>query len=91
LYDLDTTSGELRGAILYNGGFTLTRRGFKWQVGEEEEQDWYQSTSSVGYYTHTITGLTPDTEYKFCAYGTNAGGDKKQSPWVYFKTLAGGE
>jgi len=87
LYDLLTTSGELRGAILDNGGFTLTSRGFKWQATGGAEQDWHQHTSSIGYYTHEITGLTPDTEYKFCAYGTNAGGDKKQSPDVYFKTL----
>ena len=87
LYDLGIDTGELRGAILDNGGYTLTRRGFKWQGEGEAEQDWYQSTSAIGYYTHIITGLTPDTEYKFCAYGTNAGGEKKQSPWVYFRTL----
>lgn len=88
LYDLDSTSGELRGAILDNGGFTLTSRGFKWREGEAgAEQDWHQSTSSTGYYNHTITGLPPDTEYKFCAYGTNTNEDYKQSPWVYFRTL----
>ena len=86
--NLETTSVELRGAILNDGGFTLMSRGFKLKEGEAgEEQDWHQSTSMIGYYTHTISGLTPNTEYKFCVYGTNAGGDKKQSPWVYFKTL----
>ena len=86
--DLGEETGELRGAILYNGGYTLTARGFKWQTGEETEQSWQESTSTLGYFTHTITGLTPDTEYKFCSFGINANGDKKQSPWVYFKTLA---
>ena len=89
LYDLATTSGELRGAILDNGGSTLTRRGFKWQTGEEEEQDWHEDISTVGYYTHIITGLIADTEYKFCSYGENQAGERKQSPWVYFRTLAG--
>lgn len=86
LYDMDTESGEVRGAILDNGGFTLTSRGFKLEGGSGEGT-WSESTSAIGYYTHIFTGLDPDTEYKFCAYGTNAGGDKKQSPWVYFKTL----
>ena len=88
LYDLETTSGELRGAILDNGGSTLTKKGFRWQTGEEAEEEWYTTNSDIGYYTHIITGLDPDTEYKFCAFGENSAGQKKQSPWVYFKTLA---
>ena len=88
LYDLETTSGELRGAILDNGGSTLIKKGFKWQKGEEAEQEWYTTGSAIGYYTHTITSLTPDSEYKFCAFGENTAGDKKSSPWVYFRTLA---
>jgi hypothetical protein len=87
IYDLVMTSGELRGAILDNGGDTLTKKGFRWQTGTETEQEWYTTNSSIGYYTHRITGLTPDTEYKFSAFGENAAGQKKQSPWVYFKTL----
>ena len=88
IYDLATTSGKLRGAILDEGGHTLTKKGFKWQTGSEEEQEWHTANSSTGYYTHIISGLTPDTEYKFCAFGENTAGQKKQSPWVYFKTLA---
>ena len=87
LYDLKTTSGELRGAILDNGGSTLTKKGFRWQAGEEEEQEWYTTGSAIGYYTRIITSLTPDTEYKFCAFGENIDGDKKSSPYVYFRTL----
>lgn len=88
IYDLGTTSGELRGAILDNGGSTLTKKGFRWQTGESEEQEWYTTNSAIGYYTHIITNFIADTEYKFCAFGENAAGQKKQSPWVYFKTLA---
>ena len=90
LYDLATTSGELRGAILDNGGSNLTKKGFRWQTGEEEEQEWYTTNQDIGYYTHIIESLTPDTEYKFCAFGENIDGEKKQSPWVYFRTLAEG-
>ncbi len=88
VYDLGMNSGELRGAIIDNGGSTLTVKGFKWQTGAEAEQDWHVHGSTIGYYTHIITGLIPDTEYKFCAYGENLAGDKKRSPWVYFRTLA---
>ena len=87
LYDLATTSGELRGAILDNGGSTLTKKGFRWQTGSEAEEEWYTTNSDIGYYTHIITGLNSDTEYKFCSFGENTAGDKKQSPWVYFRTL----
>lgn len=87
VHDLGTTSGELRGAILDNGGHTLVKKGFKWQAGAGEEQDWHTSGSAIGYFTHIISELTPDTEYKFCAYGENSAGDRKRTPSVYFKTL----
>ena len=87
IYNLAKTSGKLRGAILDEGGYTITKKGFKWQTGSEEEQEWHTTNSSTGYYTHIISGLTPDTEYKFCAFGENTSGQKKQSPWVFFKTL----
>lgn len=86
--DLDTVSGTLRGAILDNGGFPLTEKGFVWQTGEEEEENWHVHGSTIGYFEYKITGLTPDTEYKFYAYGKNNDGDRKQTPDVYFKTLA---
>lgn len=87
LYNLGTTSGELRGAILDDGGSTLTKKGFRWQKGEETEQEWYTAGSAIGYYTHVIESLTPDSGYKFYAFGENVDGDKKSSPYVYFRTL----
>ena len=88
VHDLGTDTGELRGAILDNGGYTLTKKGFKWQGEGEAEQEWHSTNSSIGLYKHVITGLTPGTEYKFCAFGENNNGQYKQTPWVYFETLS---
>ena len=89
IYDLTITSGILRGAIVDNGGSNIIKRGFIWQTGIEEEQIWQETDPNLplGYYSHAISGLTPDTEYKFCSFGENSGGEKKSSPWVYFRTL----
>ncbi len=80
-----TSTAVLKAAILDNGGNAITQRGFIWKKGEEAEQSWYASGEYSGLFTHMISGLMPDTEYKFCAFARTAK-QYKQTVWSYFKT-----
>ncbi len=83
--EVTTSTALLKAAILYDGGNTVTQRGFIWKKAEEAEQSWSASGEYSGLFTHTISGLNPDTEYQFCAFARTTK-QYKQTSWSYFRT-----
>ena len=90
ILDLKQNEGTLRGAVIDDGGSTLKKKGFLWETGEEVPVgEWYNYSSSIGYFSHLITDLIAGTEYRFCAVAENSAGDRKQTIWIYFVTPDG--
>jgi len=78
---------------LFGGSSIITKKGFKWQeitdedVLEGAEQIWSSSNSKMGFFTHDITGLDPETRYKWLIFAENSLGQYAESSWQTFVTL----
>ena len=84
------TSATIQGIVTSDGGHTITERGF-WYC--DIHTSYYNAdkvivAGTTGEYHYDASGLTPDTNYQYWAYATNADGTTVAwaSP-MYFSTL----
>ena len=70
------TTAQSGGAIMSNGGATITARGVCWSTSETPTIDYYKTVdgAGTGSYTSSITGLISNTTYYVRAYATNSVG-----------------
>ncbi len=75
--DADNESAELKGAVTDNGGNNITAKGFIWNttgtnltVGQTTTVP--NTADPITGFAEIITGLTPNTQYYYRAYATNA-------------------
>ena len=66
-----TTRATLSGNVIYDGGETVSIRGFLYGTSINGITEEIQSGNGIGNYTAVITNLTPNTTYYFKAYATN--------------------
>ena len=66
-----TTRATLSGNVIYDGGETVSIRGFLYGTSSNGITEEIQSGNGIGNYTAVITNLTPNTTYYFKAYATN--------------------
>ncbi|TSA23816.1 MAG: hypothetical protein D4R67_12900 [Bacteroidetes bacterium] len=73
LSSVTTTSARGGGLVLDNGGGEILARGICWSVQPSPTVADGNATagSGMGYFTATLTGLTPDTRYYVRTYATN--------------------
>ncbi len=69
----NTTTAEGEGAVISDGGFTVSSRGVCWSTSHNPTVNDNHTVDGmgVGHFTSTITGLTPRTTYYVRTYATN--------------------
>ena len=72
--NITATSAKLSGNVTFNGGATVTARGFMYGTNESNLSQSIQSGSGTGSYTKTLSGLSASTTYYYKAYATNSEG-----------------
>lgn len=71
------TLGTLNGAVISDGGATITERGFYWSESSFTAEDHIDKEivfGSTGNFSYTLSNLTPGTIYYFRAYAKNSEG-----------------
>lgn len=71
------TSAELSGSVAYDGGATVTRRGFCYMNGEGTptiDNNISDNGNGIGSFKATLTNLEPNTTYSYCAFAINSAG-----------------
>lgn len=87
--NIEKTSAWLYGKMI-NNGWWVDKYGFEWKKGIEgsiSHIDFFGNIQSGTTFYKIKTGLTPDTEYYYKAWGLNGAGEGKGN-WVLVKTLA---
>ena len=72
--NITATSAKLSGNVTFNGGATVTARGFMYGTDANNLSQSIQSGSGTGSYTKTLSGLSASTTYYYKAYATNSEG-----------------
>jgi len=87
--EVKKTSGVLSGEVTYDGGGTVSARGFVWGSTEKPTVDdnVLNSGDGVGEFEETLDGLTKNTTYHVRAFATNEHGTTYGEN-VSFTTLA---
>jgi len=83
--NIGSTSASFEGAIIADGGSTVTDRGFCWNTTGNPTID-NSSTSSgsgLGIFNSNVTGLSANTTYYVRAYGLNSAGYAYGSQLVF--------
>jgi len=81
--DGESSENQIR---LFGGTSIITKKGFKWQeiTDDDElegaEQTWNLTTSKMGIFIHGITGLDPETRYKWLVWAENSLGKYTEPP-----------
>ena len=85
LSDISLTTAEGGGAILSNGGSTVTAKGVCWSLDETPTMDDAKTTDGKGDgdFQSTLIGLTPNTTYHVRAYATNSVGTSYGSDMTF--------
>jgi hypothetical protein len=67
-----TTTAQVQGAVIYDGGASVTERGVVWGTSEDPTiSDNKVIAEATDTFEVELTGLTPGTEYYVRAYATN--------------------
>ncbi|MBR5984621.1 MAG: hypothetical protein IK025_13000 [Bacteroidales bacterium] len=69
--DITNTSATLHGNIVYNGGSTVTSRGFYYGTSSDNLSQMAHAGIGVGEYTASISDLSEATTYYYCTFATN--------------------
>ena len=74
--DITPTTATGGGDVTDDGGATVTARGVCWSLNTNPTlaDDFTSDGSGTGFFTSSLTGLSPDTEYFVRAYATNSEG-----------------
>jgi len=71
---ITATGATLSGNVTFDGGATVTDRGFLYGTNASNLTQTVQSDSGTGSFTSALTGLTSGTTYYYKAYATNSVG-----------------
>ncbi len=84
-----TTSASLSGEVTYDGGLSVTARGFCWSLSHNPTLNDNHTTegSGLGNFTSIVHGLSANTTYYVRAYATNSEGTSYGNE-VDFTTLS---
>ena len=84
-----TTSASLSGAVTYDGGLSVTERGFCWSLSHNPtlSDNHTIEGSGLGNFTSIVYGLSANTTYYVRAYATNSEGTSYGNE-VNFTTLS---
>jgi hypothetical protein len=87
--NITKTSAILNGEVTYDGGGTVTVRGFVWGTTENPslEDNVIESGDGVGVFVETLDGLSKNTTYHVRAFATNSYGTAYGDN-ISFTTLA---
>ena len=72
--NVEATTATLNGNITYNGGATITERGFYCDTNESPTTKYTVAGTSTGAFTKDMTDLAPNVKYYFKAFATNSVG-----------------
>lgn len=75
--NISTSGARLNGEVTYIGGEECDQQGFAYRkLGESAWTNWSRSSGpyGTGGYSHTVTGLDPNTVYEFVARAHNSAG-----------------
>ena len=72
--NVTSTGATLNGNVTFNGGATVTERGFMYGTNASNLSQSVQSGSGTGSYTKALSGLSAGTIYYYKAYATNSEG-----------------
>ncbi|HPB85831.1 MAG TPA: hypothetical protein PLR63_08615, partial [Paludibacteraceae bacterium] len=71
--NLNYASATLNGSVV-KGDLNITDKGFEWKKVSDANYTTVSKGASAGTITHNLTGLQPNTQYTYRAYGTTSGG-----------------
>ncbi|MGI6470947.1 MAG: family 10 glycosylhydrolase [Paludibacteraceae bacterium] len=71
--DTSYMGATLNGAVV-KGDLNITDKGFEWKKVGDANYTTVSKGASAGTITHNLTGLQPNTQYTYRAYGTTSGG-----------------
>jgi hypothetical protein len=85
--DITQSTAKCGGNVITDGGESVTARGVCWNTtgSPTTSESFTVDGDGTGYFTSSLSGLTPDTRYYVCAYATNNSGTVYGSD-VTFKT-----